>query len=102
MNQRAHNRISTKQPAKFLRGKILCSATVINVSKSGMRVNAPMLFPLSSKFEMHLATKAKDVTVHVKVARLIKKGDSYDGMGVELSKKSEEYLEYINMLSIAK
>jgi hypothetical protein len=101
MNQRAFERIAANQFVKYYRGNILCPARITNVSRNGMLINSQLLFPRYSKFEIHLPLEEKDLKIHVKVARLIKRGDTYNGMGVELSKPSEEYLNFVDTLSSA-
>lgn len=74
---------------------IFCS-TVTNLSENGMLLRTQELyFPLSTQFEVFIHLRDEILEVPVRVARLIKSEDAYNGIGIELIDPPEKYLEFI-------
>lgn len=98
MQKRAFERIHTNVPANFIYGDTIHTGTVTNISENGMYINTRTCFPFKSEFDVLIPFKKDVLNVPVKVSRLIKKGDNYDGMGLELLKQPQNYLEFLSSL----
>lgn len=73
--------------------------TVMNLSEKGMYISTiDMRFPFDSKFEMLLPLNEEVLNIHVKVSRITKTKDFYDGIGVELLDPPQNYIEFIKCL----
>jgi hypothetical protein len=72
---------------------------VINLSEQGMLImTAELNFPLDMQFDIFLHMQDDIIEIPVKVRRLVKKGDSYDSLGIELINPPQKYLEFVNNL----
>ncbi len=94
MEKRAFERIPVGEQVRiFYRNKIY-SGTVLNLSETGMFVGTRECFPLDAiiRIENEL------LNVLVRVKRLTEMNGYYDGIGVELSNPSQDYLKYISSL----
>jgi hypothetical protein len=60
-----------------------------------------MCFPCNSQIDICIHLKEEVVKVPVKVRRLIKSTDSYEGIGVELMNPPSNYLEFVDRLKYA-
>ncbi len=102
VEKRAFQRISTNITIEFLCNNINCSGSITNLSEKGMFIKTEeMCFPSDSQFEIFFPLKEKIVNVTTILKRLIMSPDSYDGIGVELSKPPWEYLEFVSNLRSA-
>ena len=111
MKKRSFERIPVDILVNFFYDNALYPGTVTNLSKNGMYIETEMCLPFKSKFEIFLSSGSKvnllfplkdeDVKVPVKVRRLVKTGDDYNGMGVELINLSEDYQIFVNSLGTA-
>lgn len=73
--------------------------TVTNISENGMFiVTGGVSFPFDSKFEIAFPIESDVFNIPVKVSRLSKSKDIYDGMAVEIIKPPEKYLTFLNNL----
>jgi hypothetical protein len=52
-------------------------------------------FPLDAEFELILNIEAAILSVPVKIRRITRTADRYDGIGVELLNPPQKYLEFI-------
>lgn len=97
-------RISRRTPAKlalrFPCGNTSCSGTVSNLSEKGMFINTKICFPIQSKFEISMPLKDEILKIPVKIARIVKTGNVYDGMAVELTNLPKKYLEFLIRLNL--
>lgn len=73
--------------------------TITNISEKGIYFRSQKLsFPLSLEFDMYIPLKEEIVPVPVRICRVIKTVGYYDGVGVELLKYPDNYLQFINSL----
>lgn len=73
--------------------------TVTNISEYGMFiVTGGVSFPFDSKFEIAFPIEGEVFNIPVKVSRLSKSRDIYDGMAVEIIKPPEKYLTFLDNL----
>lgn len=100
MEKRASKRINEKLPVRFAGHNTFYSGTVTDLSETGMFVNSEIYFPMQSEFEILVLLKKDILKVPVKIARIEKTGDSYNGMGVELLNLPKKYLEHLIKLDI--
>ena len=96
MEKRAYERISAVTKASFIYGNELFYGIVINFSERGMFINSRICFPFNSSFEILIKLKDEVLKVPVKVSRIEKTEEFYDGMGVELFNQPTKYLEFVN------
>jgi hypothetical protein len=76
--------------------------TVTNLSEKGMFIRSQKIsFPLDLQFNISIPLKEETLNVPVKVNRITKSNNYYDGMGVELLKQPHKYFKFINRLKIA-
>lgn len=61
-----------------------------------MLINTKLCFPLKSQFEILLPAENEILKLPVKVSRLLKKDNIYEGIGVELLAPSPKYLEFLD------
>jgi hypothetical protein len=106
MKKRAHERIPADLEVNFMCENSSYTGRVTNLSKNGMYIEAETPLPFRSKFEVFFPFNLKlginipngdeVLEVRVKVRRLVKKDDYFNGMGVELTNISDEYLEFLS------
>ncbi len=71
-----------------------------DLSETGMFINSEIYFPMKSEFEMLVLLKEDVLRVPVKIIRIVKTGDMYEGMGVELLDLPKKYLEHVIRLNV--
>ena len=99
MERRAHRRISANIKVEFNCNNICYRGTVLNLSKNSMLViTGGMCFPFDSKFEMIFPLKIEILNIPVKVSRLSRRGDIYDGIAVEIINPPTQYIAFLNTL----
>ena len=98
MQKRAYERMPISLKVNFFYGNELSSGTMTNCSENGMFINTSMCLPFGSIFEIIIKLQDELLKVSAHVTRLVKTGDFYDGMGVELFNKHQEYLDFVNRL----
>ena len=100
MEKRASKRVNEKLSVRFPGRNTFYSGTATDLSETGMFINSEIYFPIQSEFEMLVLLKEDVLKVPVKIARIVKRDDSYDGMGVELLNLPKKYLEHLIKLNI--
>jgi hypothetical protein len=100
VKKRASKRVNEKLPVRFPGHNTFYSGTVTDLSETGMFINSEIYFPIQSEFEMIVLLKEDLLRVPVKIARIVKTGDIYVGMGVELLNLPKEYLEHVIRLNV--
>jgi hypothetical protein len=95
MPKRESERIPSNVALRFPCLNTFYSGTVRNLSENGMFINAEIGFPIESRFEVLLKMKEDILKVPVKIVRIVKSGDTYEGMGVKFLKLPEKYLELL-------
>ena len=99
MHRRNFERISSDIKIRFSCDNMDYCGTITNLSENGMFINThDMCFPFDSKFEVVIEMNGNVMDVPVKVSRLTKTNESYDGIAVELLSPPESYLELIKNL----
>lgn len=98
MKKRAFERIPVNLEVEYSYGEEITHGTITNLSKNGMLVNTKICFPLHSKFEILFPIDQEVLNIPVKVSRVVRRGDFYDGMGVELLTPPKKYLEFVSRL----
>ncbi len=100
MDKRASKRINEKLSVRFPGRNTFYSGIATDLSETGMFINSDIYFPIRSEFEMLVLLKEEVLKVPVKIARIVKTGDMYEGMGVELLNLPKKYLEYVIRLNV--
>ena len=72
-----------------------------NCSENGMFINTKMCYPFDTRFQILIILKDEVLKVPVKVTRIVKTYDFFNGMSVELLNPSRKYLEFIKNLNPA-
>ncbi len=99
MSRRSFERIPTSINVEFFCEDRGCSGTVKNLSENGMFISTrDMCFPFDTKFEVHIPVEESVLSIPVKVSRITKTSDSYDGIAVELLNPPRDYLRFIEFL----
>ena len=91
MEKRVFQRIPIGNEVSILYKKKIYSGTVLNLSEKGMFICTRECFPSDSiiRIESNL------LKMHVRVKWLSVMNGYYDGVGVELTKLSKNYLEFV-------
>ena len=75
---------------------------VTDISENGMFIRSQKIsFPFKSQFEILIPLNERMLNIPVKVTRLTKSKDFYDGIGVELLKPTRNYLNLVKKLRSA-
>jgi len=99
MQKRAFYRIKSKIKVRFNCSNTDYSGTATNLSENGMFISTKkMSFPFDSQFKIVLSHNEDFLYIPVKVVRITKSTDSYDGVGVAVIKPSKNYLELVARL----
>lgn len=100
MEKRDSRRIRANLRLKYPCRGTLCSGTAVNLSESGMFIDTEMDFPVQSRFDILIPLRGDALKVPVKISRLVRAGNRYNGMGVKLLDLPKEYLEFLIKLNI--
>jgi hypothetical protein len=99
MQRRAFKRVPANIRVRFYCYDTAYLGTVTNLSENGMFISTDkMLFPFDSRIEIIFSTDQKLLKVPVRVIRITKSEDVFNGMGVELMDTHGGYLELVNSL----
>ncbi len=75
------------------------SGTVTNISEKGMFIHTgKMLFPFNARFTIALPTDTGLFSLDLKVCRITKTADCYDGIAAELLDPPVKYLKFVDTL----
>ena len=99
MEKRASIRIHVNLALRYPCLNKFCSGTATNLSENGMFIDTEMDFPVQSKFDILISSREDELKVPVKISRLVKTGNIYNGMGVELLDLPKKYLEFLIKLN---
>ncbi len=100
MEKRAFERIPLNIGSRFHCEKMEYLGTIVNISKNGMFIKTEKIhFPFASHLDVIIHLKESVLTVPVRVIRMTKSGDVYDGLGVELLNPTEAYLSFVDSLA---
>jgi hypothetical protein len=93
IKKRAFKRFPSHINVRFNCGDTDYSGTITNISKCGMFIKTGrMSFPFESQFIVVMSLDGGLLHVRVKVIRITKSDDIYDGIGVALLNAPKEYI----------
>jgi hypothetical protein len=95
-DRRVSERLAAGKEIKFLLGNVCYSGTALNFSSQGIFISTEITPSINSKFEVIMFIENNLTKELVRVVRRSKKGHYYKGIGVELEKPSEEYIDLID------
>jgi len=99
MEKRFYQRVYTNNiETKYFCGNTMHTGTVENLSENGMFINTMVCFPFESQFEAFIHSNYGVMKVPVRVSRIVKTDDVYNGMGVEIVNPPVNYLEFVKRL----
>ncbi len=102
MRKRSFERIPASINVEFCCDDRGYSGTVKNLSENGMFISTrDMCFPFDTKFEVLIPVEESVLTIPVKVSRITRTSNCYDGIAVELLNPPEDYLKFIEFLKTA-
>ena len=96
MEKRSSNRVPSSLKIKLCFDNDINTGTLVNMSGNGMLINTKVCFPLKSQFDILLPSGEEILKIPVKVSRLLKKDNAYDGIGVELLDPTSEYFDFLD------
>ncbi len=99
MERRALKRIPSDVKVRFFCNETDYFGTITDMSENGMYIKTyEISFPIESLVDINIGIKTMLLKLPVKICRLSKSGDVYDGMGVRVLHPVHEYLEYVKTL----
>ena len=99
MEKRSAERINATLRVEFDWSNTICCCTAVNLSEKGMLLKtSDISFPLDTHFEIYIHLKGAVLEVPVKVNRLVKTDNVYDGIGIELIAPPPLYVDFISNL----
>ncbi len=99
MERRALKRIPSDVKASFFCNETDYFGTITDMSENGMYIKTDKIsFPIESLVDINIGIKTMLLKLPVKICRLSKSRDVYDGMGVRVLHPVYEYLEYVKTL----
>lgn len=102
MQRRAFERIPVNIKVRFDSCNTDYYGTIKNISENGMYISTnKMLFPFDSTVELIIPSEDNFLKVPVKVVRMTKSDDVFDGIGVTLTSDNRNYLEFVKALKAA-
>ena len=99
MEKRDFQRIPANLILRFPSCNTFDSATLTNLSASGMYIKADVCFPIQSRFNVLVQLKDEILNVPVKIVRIVKSGNFYEGIGVKVLKQTNKYLDVLMKLN---
>ncbi len=102
MEKRAYERIATHFFVRFFNVDSLHNGLVTNLSENSIyfisEANLSSEFISEFIIELSIPLKEDDLKVPVKINRIAKTGNLYDGFGAELLSQSQDYIEFVHGL----
>ena len=96
MDKRAFNRVPADIEVTFHCNNMDYTGIISDISENGMFISTnDMCSPFDSQFEVVIPFKDDEINVPVNLNRIILSPDSRDGIGVELSDLSPDYIEMV-------
>ena len=99
MEKRDFKRIPANLILRFPSCNTVNLGTLANLSASGMYIQADVCFPIKSRLNVLVQLKDEILDVPVKIVRIVKSGNFYQGIGVKVLKKTNNYLELLMKLN---
>jgi Tfp pilus assembly protein PilZ len=106
MEKRAYSRVPANLEARVLYGNLIYSGKVTDISEAGMFINTKVSFPVNAVFLLMVLVNECVIKVPIKVKRRVQSGEDLSGqnkcgMGVELVKTPQHYLDYVSSCKAA-
>ncbi len=99
MDNREFERIPTNIEVTFHCNNMNYTGTILNISENGMFISTnDMCSPFDSQFEVVIPFKEDVLNIPVNLNRILLSPDSRDGIGVELSDLSTDYVDMVKSL----
>ena len=98
MKKRAVERVPANLKAEFSWCDKVNSATVADLSENGMCINTQTCPPVRARFDVVIPMENDVLKIPVKVRRLVKKDNTFDAIGVEISNPPRRYLDFVDSL----
>ena len=95
------NRTTENLKVSFFFENSLYFGTVKNLSEKCMHIKTKIFFPMNYVFDVFIPFREDVLKVTVKINRIVKSGDCYDAMAVELLNPDKKYLEFVKSLRSA-
>jgi hypothetical protein len=99
MQKRAFERITSNIDVSFFCFDTDYKGTIINISENGIFISTDKVsFPFDPEFDVIIPDKKNMLTVPVRVRRVTKSGDNFDGIGAIVLNPSKQYLDFVRNL----
>lgn len=96
LQRRAFERFPANFMVHFYYGDSINFGTVTDISENGMFVKTKIpIADVNSEFEVVIPSPHSELKVPVLVRRIAKNNDLYEGFGVEVRNRPEEYAAYV-------
>ncbi len=102
MERRAHERVNTSLPVKYMCDARLYAGTIENVSAKGMFISTGNFLPCIDTFEVLMPLEKEISTFSVQIRRIEKKDDSHFSMGVEVQDPPDSYIKFVKDIQLVK
>jgi hypothetical protein len=97
--KRFYTRMPSKIKVRFYSNDTDYSGTIMNISEDGMFITiGKVAFPFDSNLVIFIRRKEMLIKVPVKVCRLTKTKNVFDGMGVQVINPDPDYLKFVRSL----
>ncbi len=99
MQKRAFERIASNIDVSFFCYDTDYKGTIINISENGIFISTDKVsFPFDPEFDVIIPDKKNMLTVPVRVRRVTKSGDDFNGIGALILNPSRQYLDFVRDL----
>ncbi|KPK02010.1 MAG: hypothetical protein AMK71_03760 [Nitrospira bacterium SG8_35_4] len=95
MEKRHCDRITVNQDIFFCVHNAKRVGILTDCSESGMYIKSLFSYPFESLYKIQIPLDDDLLELPVKVVRIVKSGEAYDGMGVRLLNLPQRYLEFV-------
>jgi len=97
MQRRDFERVHANIKVRFFCCESHYDGTIMNLSEGGMFISTDeMRFPFDSELDIIIPLNSDVLKVPVKVMRMTKSSDLYDGLGVKVLQPSVYYKDFVN------
>lgn len=99
MEKRADKRIDADIATRFYCRGVLYAGNITNLSEKGLFISMEEVCLSSGlPFEVFIENNGNTISVPAYIKRIVMVPDSSNGIGVEISDPSEEYIGFVNSL----
>ena len=97
MQRRDFERVHANIKVRFFCCESHYDGTIMNLSEGGMFISTDeMRFPFDSEIDIIIPKNSDILKVPVKVMRISKSSDFYDGLGVMVLQPSGHYIDFVD------